>query len=70
MPALALDPERTTLSEDGRLSPAGLSPITELLAGDLEVTMLSAGLESDMTLPVIGKSAIYISIIGMIFILS
>ena len=55
MPALALDPEWTTLSEDGRISPAGLSPITELLAKDPEVTMSSAGPESNMTLPVIGK---------------
>ena len=55
MSALALDPELTTLSEDGRINPAGLSPITELPARDPEVTMLSAGPESNRTLPVIGK---------------
>lgn len=55
VPALALDPKRTTRSEDGRINPAGLSAITELPAGDLEVTMPSVGPESSGTLPVIGK---------------
>ena len=55
MTALALDPGRTTLSEDGRVNPAGLSPIKELLAGDPDATMLSADLNSNGTLPVIRK---------------
>ena len=54
-PALALNPGRTTLSEDGRVNPAGLSPITELLAGDPDATTPSADPESNGTLPVIGK---------------
>ena len=55
IPASALDPGRTTSSEDGRINPTGLSPITELPSRDPEVTMLSTGSESNMTLPVTGK---------------
>ena len=44
VPALALDPERTKLSEDGRINPARLSPVMELPAGDPEVTMSLARL--------------------------
>jgi hypothetical protein len=55
VPARALDPEQTTLSEDGSMNPTGPSPTTELPAGDPEVTILSAGLESNRALPVIGK---------------
>ena len=55
VPALALDPERTTLSDDGVMNPARPSPTKELPVGDPEVTILSAGLESNRALPVIRK---------------
>ena len=55
MPALTLDLERTTLSEDGRINPVGLSPIMELPTGDSDETMPSVDPESNGTLPVIGK---------------
>jgi hypothetical protein len=55
MPALALDPERDTSSDDRGVNPAQLSPITELLVGDPDATMSSADPESNRTLPVIGK---------------
>src|SRR5215216_6765391 len=56
MTALALDPERTTLSEDGRVNLAGLSPIKELLARDPDASTPSANPDSNKTHPVIGRS--------------
>ena len=55
VPVLALDPERTTPSEDGRINPARLSPITQPLAEDPGATMSSVDPESNGTLPIIEK---------------
>ena len=55
MPTPALDPGWTTSSEDGRVNPAGLSPVTELPTGDPDATTPLVNPKSNGTLLVIGE---------------
>ena len=53
--ALALDPERTTRSEDGNLEPAGLPAIMELATGDPEGTATLANPKTNQA-PLVAKA--------------
>ena len=54
-PASALEPGQIVLSDEGRIDPAGLSPIMELSNGDPDAIAPLVNPESKGTLPVIGE---------------